>query len=374
MDKKIIYVLQGGGALGSFQLGGVKALFEREYHPNMIVGISIGAINAAIIAGNPNEKVVDKLNLFWDLITEDNIFSSLLKHHYKLNNYFGAQKALFLGQKNFYKPKHILHVPLIEHNNVEKLSYYDISPLKDTLKKVIDFNYINEKHKRLCVGATNLRNGDFVFFDNYKEEIKIEHILASGALPPAFPAVKIDNEYYVDGGVYANTPLTKVLDEFENDQNDIKDNLAFMFDLFSADGVLPHSMDGMLERIKDIQYSSHSKRTTHVYSTVQNLSKAIKLLGKYIPEEFKNKKEIQEVLKLGNVNNLDLVHIIYKSKKGTELESKDYNFSKQSMKVHLEQGYNETISIINEDSAIWNQKGRGLKIHTLDNNEILEEK
>lgn len=367
MNKKIIYVLQGGGALGSFQLGGVKALYEKKYFPNMLVGISIGAINAAIIAGNEDSKVIEKLEDFWNMITTKHSIDNFFNGNFlKFKNYLSAQQAIFLGQDNFYKKNNIIHLPFANYK-VEELSYYDISPLKDTLNKLIDFNYLNEKHKRLCVGVTNLSSGEFVFFDSFKEEIKLEHILASGALPPAFPAVKIGDQYYVDGGVYANTPLTKVLEEFETNEENVKNNLVFMFDLFSAKGILPHSMDGMLERIKDIQFSSHSKRPTNIYSTVQNMSRVIKLLGSYLPSDIKNREDIKQLLKLGNVNNIDLVHIIYHSKKGTELESKDYNFSREAKIIHKKEGYKKTLEIIKEDEESWLKKdNNGIEIHTLD--------
>ena len=364
--RKIIYVFQGGGALGSFQVGGVEALYKHDYRADMVVGISIGGMNAAIVAGNPPEKRLEKLKQFWNKITVSiPLPNSPFLGMSKIHNYFGAQHALHFGQPGFYKPK-ILSPWLLSHVTPDQLSFYDTSPLRETLNEVIDFEYLNQGHVRLCLGATDLASGDFVFFDNSKEKITVEHIMASGALPPGFPAIKIDGRYYVDGGVYANTPLSKVLEEFADTEHDICNVLCFMFDLFSASGPLPHTMDGMLERIKDIQYSSHSKRSNAIYSTAQNSSHAIKFLGSKLPPEVKDDPDVKAVLNLGNAHRLDLVHVIYHSRRGTELNSKDYNFSAESAHLHYQQGYEITLKLIESKKQEWNkQHSDGMTIYTI---------
>lgn len=369
--RKIIYVFQGGGALGSFQVGGVNALYQAGYRADMVVGISIGGINAAIIAGNPPENRIAKLKQFWDKITVSvPCMNSPFMGFSKIHNYLGAQHALMHGQPGFYKPR-LISPWLLTNATPDQLSFYDTSPLRETLLEVIDFDYLNQGHVRLCLGATELASGDFVFFDNLEEEITVEHVMASGALPPGFPAVQINGLYYVDGGVYANTPLAKVLSEFAKNEHDIKNVLCFMFDLFSGSGPLPHSMDGMLERIKDIQYSSHSKRSSSIYATVQNLSHAIRFIGSKLPPEERHAPEMKELLKLGNAHRLDLVHIIYHSKLGTELHSKDYNFSAESAVLHYEQGYRVTEQLIENKQAQWNKHHNdGLVVYTFDNDQI----
>lgn len=372
-DRKIIYVFQGGGALGAFQVGGSQALYESGYRADMVVGISIGGFNAAIIAGNPPEKRLENMKKFWDKVTVSIPFPEMpFAGMSKVHNFWGAQYALLFGQPGFYKPK-LLSPWLINNGNPEDFSFYDTSPLKETLLELIDFDYLNEQHVRLCLGATDLESGDFVFFDNTKEVITPEHIMASGALPPGFPAVQIDGRYYVDGGVYANTPLSKVLEEFADKENDIDNVLCFMFDLFSASGPLPHSMDGMLERIKDIQFSSHSKRSNAVYATAHNLSHAIRFLGSKLPDSVRDDPQVQEVLKLGNAHRLDLVHVIYHSKKGTELHSKDYNFSAETATVHCQQGYEITSELIKNERDKWDRiQDDGTMIYTMDNGKIIE--
>lgn len=372
-DRKIIYVFQGGGALGAFQVGGCTALSESGYLADMVVGISIGGFNAALLAGNPPEKRIERMNQFWDKITVSIPFPEIpIPGMSKIHNYFGAQYALLFGQAGFYKPK-TLNPWLISNGKPEDFSFYDTSPVRDTLLELVDFDYLNEKHVRLCLGATDLESGDFVFFDNTKEIITPEHIMASGALPPGFPAIKINERYYVDGGVYANTPLSKVLEEFADQENDINNVLCFMFDLFSAQGHLPHTMDGMLERIKDIQFSSHSKRQGMIYSTAQNLSHAIRYLGSILPDELRNTPRVKEILKLGNAHRLDLVHIIYRSKKGTELHSKDYNFSAETAFVHSQLGYDITSQLIKNEREKWDKiQDEGTVIYTIEEAKILE--
>lgn len=369
-EAKVIYVFQGGGALGSFQVGGVEALYEADYRADMVVGISIGGINAAIVAGNPEHKRVEMLKKFWETVT---VGIPLLNTPFlgmsKIHNFLGAQYALHLGQPGFYKPKSISPL-LLSDAKPSELSFYDTSPLRETLSKVIDFDYLNEGHVRLCLGATDLESGDFVFFDSSKQKITADHIMASGSLPPGFPPIEIDGRYYVDGGVYANTPLSKVLEEFADTEHDIGNVLCFMFDLFSASGPLPHTMDGMLERVKDIQFSSHSKRSNALYATAQNLSHAIRFLGSKLSPEVRNDPEIKAILKLGHAHRLDLVHIVYHSKTGTELNSKDYNFSSDTAIVHYQQGYEQTSKLIQSHKTEWDNSAEedSFVLYTIEEN------
>lgn len=365
-NRRIVYVFQGGGALGTFQIGGVEALYECGYRADMVVGISIGGINASIMAGNPPEKRIERLKEFWNRVTTSvpvpNFpFAGIAKVH----NFWGAMVSL-VGRPGFYTPR-LINPFLLSNQTPDQLSFYDTTPLRESLNELIDFEYLNEGHVRLCLGATDLASGDFVFFDNAKEKITVDHIMASGALPPGFPAVEIDGRYYVDGGVYANTPLSLVLDEFAHNEESMKNVLCFMFDLFSAHGPLPHTMDGMLERIKDIQFSSHSKRSSALHATTQNLSHAINFLGKKLPPEVKKETKIREILKLGLAHRLDLVHVIYHSPKGTELNSKDYNFSAETAHLHWEQGYENTLKLIQEKAHEWEKTHReGTTVYTVD--------
>ncbi len=367
LKRKICYVFQGGGALGVYQTGAYQAFHEQGYKPDMIVGISIGGINAAIIAGNKPENRTAKLNQFWDRITLDsptnNLYDMGLE---KLSNWFGANNSL-VGNPAFYKPR--LFTPsMFGTAKPEELSYYDTSPLRETLKDLIDFKYLNEKHVRLCLGSVELSSGEFIFFDSLKQEITMDHVLATGALPPGFPPVKIGDKYYVDGGVFSNTPIFKVLDEFAENPDDMENVLCFIVDLFSASGPYPHTMDGMLERVKDIQYSSHSKRPTTMFATTQNLSHAINYLSGLLTEEQLQRPEVQDIIKLGFAHRVDVVRLIYHSPTGTELQSKDYNFSKKSAQMHYDMGYQTAKKLVENRQSEWESDGHtGLTVYTQDN-------
>ena len=367
LKRKICYVFQGGGALGVYQAGAYEAFREYGYPADMIIGISIGGINAAIIAGNPPEHRVTKLKKFWDRITLDTPTNYLYDLGLeKMSNWFGANHSL-AGNPAFYKPR-IIAPSMFGNYKPEELSYYDTSSLRETLKDLIDFKYLNEKYVRLCLGAVELGSGEFVFFDSYKQEITMDHVLATGALPPGFPPVKIDDKYYVDGGVFSNTPIFKVLDEFAENPEEMENVLCFMVDLFSAKGPYPHSMDGMLERIKDIQYSSHSKRPTAMFATTQNLSHAINYLSTLLTEEQLQSPEVQDIIKLGFAHRVDVVRLIYHSPTGTELESKDYNFSKKAAQIHHELGYKAAKNLVETRQKEWESiEGSGLTVYSQEN-------
>ena len=368
LKRKICYIFQGGGALGIYQVGAYKAFIESGYLPDMLVGISIGGINAAIIAGNPPEKRIDKLEQFWRTVTTDFYYPSFAD---KLNltkfyNFIGSTFAMN-GIPGFYYPR-IFNPLFMPSNDLENLSYYDTSPLRTTLSNLIDFNYLNEKHIRLCLGVVELSEGKFEFFDNTNQEITVDHILATGALPPGFAPVKIKDKYYIDGGVYNNNALSKIFDEFADNVNNVQHLLCFMVDLFSSSGPYPHSFDGLLERVKDIKYSSHSRRGTSLYASSQNLSHAIHYLSTILTEEQKNLPNVSEILKLGLSHKLDVVRLIYRSEKGTELHSKDYNFSATAAKKHYDLGYQSAVELINKKKKMWeNNDDIGLTIYSPDN-------
>lgn len=367
--RNIIYVFQGGGALGAYQVGAFEALSEHGYNPDMMVGISIGAINAAIIAGNKPKDRLAKLTQFWDKITTRIPFPSLPELGLsKFHHFVSAGSTMLMGQPGFFTPK-LISPALLNDTTPDQLSFYDTTPLIDTLLELVDFNYLNQKHVRLCLGTVELLSGEFIFFDSFEQEITPKHIMASAALPPGFPPIEIEGKYYVDGGVFSNTPLTKVIDEFAVSENQISNVLCFMVDLFSISGPQPHSLDGLLERIKDIQYSSHSKRTSALYATTQNLSHAIHFLAKKLTREKLADPKVQKIIKLGFAHRLDLIHLVYHSDKGTELQSKDYEFSTETANRHRQKGYENTISMINLEEKEWLKRhSSGVTVYTQDTN------
>jgi NTE family protein len=250
-----VFLLQGGGALGAYQAGVYEGLAETGEAPDWIAGVSIGGINAALIAGNVPERRVTRLREFWERVTSNSpvILPASLDLMRPFLNRASAASAMVMGIPGFYTPR-FPPPSMAPDGTTGALSYYDTSPLKATLEELVDFDLINQKRVRLSLGAVNVRTGASVYFDNTKTRIRPEHVMASGALPPAFPPVEIDGEIYWDGGIVSNTPLWYVLDE------DPRMNaLIFQVDLFSAAAEAPNNLAQVQERQKDIQYSSKAR-------------------------------------------------------------------------------------------------------------------
>jgi NTE family protein len=333
-----VLVLQGGGALGSYQAGAYQALCHFDFEPDWIAGISIGAINAAIIAGNPPEKRVERLKEFWELVsspvpwnpvTTDNRGRSLF------NETSAALIATF-GVPGFFKPR-FPPAPLWPPGSPQSQSYYDTSPLRATLERLVDFDRINDLKTRLSVGAVSVTTGNFKYFDNFEfrklgKKIGPEHVMASGALPPGFPSIVIEGEHFWDGGIATNTPLDYVLDaEIDNDL------IIFQVDLFSARGPLPVSLLEAAEREKDIRFSSRTRMNTDKNRQIHNARRALReLIGK-LPDYLKNDPSVEVLCEAAKENTVTVVHLIYRSK-NYESSSKDYDFSHVGMVEHWDAG------------------------------------
>jgi len=333
-----VLVLQGGGALGSYQAGAYQALCHFDFEPDWIAGISIGAINAAIIAGNAPEKRVERLKEFWELVsspvpwnpvTTDNRGRSLF------NETSAALIATF-GVPGFFKPR-FPPAPLWPPGSPQSQSYYDTSPLRATLERLVDFDRINDLKTRLSVGAVSVTTGNFKYFDNFEfrklgKKIGPEHVMASGALPPGFPSIVIEGEHFWDGGIATNTPLDYVLDaEIDNDL------MIFQVDLFSARGPLPVSLLEAAEREKDIRFSSRTRMNTYKNRQIHNARRALReLIGK-LPDYLKNDPSVEVLCEAAKENTVTVVHLIYRSK-NYESSSKDYDFSHVGMVEHWDAG------------------------------------
>jgi len=336
-------VLQGGGALGAYQAGAYQAIDSANMNVDWVAGISIGAINAAIIAGNPPADRVTRLQSFWDTITHDfNFLPGGDGHHVRLwRNRSSALGSLVWGVYGFFRPR--FPPPMLHpRGSQEAISFYDTSALRETLEHFVDFSLINEGAMRLSLGATNVRTGNFVYFDNAETELRPEHVMASGALPPGLPSVEVDGEYYWDGGVVSNTPLHYVLDQPPD-----ADTLIFQVDLFSARGAMPQDIFEVEERKKDIVYSSRTRLNTDLFHEKHKLRRAILKLRDRMPEELREDPEVRELCELGqgDGNEITIVHVIYK-RKHYESQSKDYEFSQLSMREHWQAGYEDTLNSI----------------------------
>jgi NTE family protein len=331
---KPVLVLQGGGALGSYQAGAYQALCHCGFEPEWVAGISIGAINAAIIAGNPPEKRVGRLKEFWDLVSSPVSWNPITKtdRGRSLFNETSAALIATFGVPGFFTPR-LPPAPLWPPGSPQSQSYYDTSPLRKTLERLVDFDRINDLQCRLSVGAVGVTSGNFRYFDNFEfsklgKKIGPEHIMASGALPPGFPSIEIEGEHYWDGGIASNTPLDYVLDE-EID----RDLLIFQIDLFSARGALPETLLEAAEREKDIRFSSRTRMNTDKNRQIHNARRAVRdLIGK-LPDYLKDDPSVELLRKASKENTVTVVHLIYKSK-NYESSSKDYDFSHVGMVEH----------------------------------------
>jgi NTE family protein len=333
-----VLVLQGGGALGSYQAGAFEALCRSGFDPDWIAGISIGAINAAIIAGNEGVKRVDRLKEFWEMVSSPvpwNPVASGDRARSLFNETSAALIATF-GVPGFFTPR-IPPAPLWPSGSPQSQSYYDTAPLKKTLERLVDFDRINDLKTRLSVGAVGVTSGNFRYFDSLDfkklgKKIGPEHIMASGALPPGFPSIEIEGEHYWDGGIASNTPLDYVLGHETH-----RDLLIFQVDLFSARGELPTSLLEAAEREKDIRYSSRTRMNTDKNKQVHNTRKALReLIGK-LPDYLKNDPSVEILCKAARENTVTVVHLIYRSK-NYETSSKDYDFSHVAMVEHWNAG------------------------------------
>jgi NTE family protein len=344
-------LLQGGGALGSYQAGVYDALYEANIHPDWVAGISIGSLNAAVIAGNPPELRVARLREFWKEITGSPLLPLIrgmeIKGDYlhSVINQFRAFNVLLAGAPNFFKPRTLppfLHAP----GTPEALSYYDTTPLKATLERFVDFDRINSGAMRLSVGATNVRTGNFAYFDTTTHEIRPEHIMASGALPPGFPPVEIEGEYYWDGGIVSNTPLQWVLDSHPR-----ADTLAFQVDLWNARGELPRDLNEVDLRTKEIRYSSRTRLGTDEFQKAQRLRRAVHHLLKQLPEDRSNDPEWRLLESEADEKVYNVVHLIYRAS-AYEGGCKDYEFSRQTMVEHWKAGCNDTIRTLRHPQVL----------------------
>jgi NTE family protein len=340
-DRKVGLVLQGGGALGSYQAGVYEALAASEYLPDWVAGISIGAINAAIVAGNAPEHRVQNLRSFWEKITT--MWSPAptrlpAEWQYRAS----ALTALMFGRPSFFAPR----PPYDWFSSDKCVSYYVTSALKRTLEQLVDFDRINNtKDMRLSVGAVNVRSGDFAYFDSEEITIRPEHIMASGALPPGFPPVEIDGEQYWDGGLLSNTPLQYMIDYYPR-----RSRLVFQVDLFPAHGCAPTNLDEVHEREKDIRYSSRTMMSTNSLREKHDVRHAINELHKLLPADLANTEQAKRLYEHGCVTQMDIVQLIYRPIE-PQGALKDFEFSRSTMEARWQQGVSDARSTL--DVSPW---------------------
>jgi NTE family protein len=330
---RTVLVLQGGGALGAYQAGVYEALSSEDHSPDWLAGISIGAINAAIIAGNPPERRVERLHEFWQSVSSSLLAEPPLPgvHARTVFNSASAAWGALLGLPGFFTPR-VPPFPFWPAGAPQALSVYDTGPLRETLEALVDFDLLNDGPVRLSVGAVNVRTGNFAYFDTAHRRLGPEHIMASGALPPGFPPVEIDGEYFWDGGLVSNTPLEYVLQEHPRD-----DMLIFQVDLFSARGPMPENILDVEERTKDIRFSSRTRLNTDISRELQELRRAAHRLCAKLPDDLKDDPDARRFQALGCNAAVTIVHLIHR-RKNYFTQSKDAEFSRFSIQEHWQAG------------------------------------
>lgn len=351
--ESVALLLQGGGALGAYQAGVYEALLDANVEPTWIAGISIGAINSAIIAGNPRETRVARLREFWELVSQPHdggwgsLWTDLLNGDMARSwvNQLAAGQIMAKGVPGFFKPR--VPPPFLTPAGLPgATSWYDTAALKPTLERLVDFDRINARTMRFSVGAVNVRTGNFAYFDNETDIIGPQHIMASGALPPAFDAVEIEGEFYWDGGLVSNTPLDWVLSA----RSDL-DTLIFQVDLWSAQGVLPHDLPEVAVRMKEVQFSSRTRSATDSFKKLQRLRAAFNELYAQLPPELAATPQARLLAEASDPAVYNIVQLVYRSAT-YEGQSKDYEFSRRTMEEHWEAGRRDALATLSHPEVL----------------------
>jgi NTE family protein len=329
-----VLVLQGGGALGAYQIGVFQALHEAGIEPDWVVGTSIGAINAALIAGGPASECIERLREFWKRVEHGHFLGS------PLPNWFAAaarnMMAVTSGVPAFFRPNPAAfmssHAPL----GAENAGYYSVAPLNETLAELVDFDAINHGPVRLTVGASNVQTSEMTYFDSRDQVLDLRHIMASGALPPAFPAVRIDDELYWDGGILSNTPVEVVFDD-----NPRKDAMVFAVHLWNPHGPEPETIWEVMNRQKDVQYSSRA--TTHIKRQRQlhKLRHVVAELAAMVPLGAEKTNHFAELASYGCTTRMHVVRLLTPAL-DYEDHAKDVDFSPDGIRQRWEAGYRHT--------------------------------
>ena len=351
----VALLLQGGGALGAYQGGVYEALSEANIHPDWVAGISIGAINAAIIAGNPPDSRVERLRQFWTHVTSSapwdwlgNPFGDLARSDdtHNLLNHMSANFAAICGAAGFFSARAVM--PWLQPGGtLAATSFYDTGDLKHTLERLVDFDRLNAGMTRFSAGAVNVRTGNFVYFDTNTHKITPEHVMASGALPPGFPPVEIDGEHYWDGGLVSNTPLQWVIESNPRRQ----DTLAFQVDLWSSQGQLPRNLPEVATRYKEIQFSSRTRASTGHFKSVHRVQRAIAALLRRLPADLEENDDLKILRSVASDKVYNIIHLIYRAQ-NYEGHSKDYEFSRLSMQDHWRAGYHDAVRTLRHPEVL----------------------
>lgn len=335
--ERVALVLQGGGALGAYQAGFYQAMAEHNLTPDWIAGTSIGAINGALIAGNAADNRIARLREFWETVSETDFWQGPqgVDGGQAAHSMWSILQSMAAGRPGFFAPRWFNPTLLFPVGSAETASFYDVQPLRETLHRLIDFDLLNDGLIRLSVGTVKIRSGTLHYFDTKAERLNPAHILASGALPPGFPAVRIEEELYWDGGIYSNTPLEIVLDEVPR-----KNTLCFLLSLFNPAGTEPRSIAEAEKRRKEITYGSRMHEHVRSYCRVHNLRRALRSIYALLPDDVKNDPDIRELADQGCETTMHIVELIYPAK-GWETSFNDADFSRTTIEERWRCGYED---------------------------------
>ena len=362
---QIVLVFQGGGALGAYQVGVYQALHEAGIEPDWVVGTSIGAINAALIAGSPRSERLERLSEFWRRMENDKVFGLPVPDWYGQ-----AQRnmsTILGGLPAFFTPKPAAFLSPFLNLGGEDAGYYSVAPLRELLGELVDFERINSGPMRLCVGAAKVQSAEMVYFDSNKEPLGVDHVLASGALPPAFPAVRIGDELYWDGGILSNTPVEIVFDDEPR-----RSGTVFAVHLWNPHGPEPDTVWQVLNRQKDLQYSSRAAQNIKRQRQLHRLRHVITEIAKLVPEGATSAERMAELRGYGCDTRMHVVRLLAPSL-DTEDHSKDIDFSAKGIRLRREAGYRHTVEAL--DKAPWREEISpldGFVLHELSGGEVIQ--
>ncbi|OAF11342.1 patatin-like phospholipase family protein [Bradyrhizobium neotropicale] len=339
LPGQVVLVLQGGGALGSYQAGVYQALHEAGIEPDWIIGTSIGAINASLIAGNEPQDRLARLKEFWKRMEQNPIWN-LRTAFPGFNEKLAYWSTITNGIPGFFRPNPLAHAGDSFPLGADHAGFYSTAPLEKTLLELVDFSRVNGCAPRLTVGAAHVRTSRMRYFDSRDGELTVKHVMASGALPPAFPAIRIDGELYWDGGILSNTPTEAVFDD-----NPRKDSLIFAVHLWNPVGAEPTTMAEVLNRHKDVQYSSRIASQIARQQQAHRLRHVINQLAARLPESERNDPAVRELVSYGCPTRMHVVRLLT-PQLDHETHTKDIDFSPSGIMRRWDAGYAHTSSVL----------------------------
>lgn len=351
-DEQIVVVLQGGGALGAYQAGAYHALHDAGIEPDWLVGTSIGAINAALIAGNEPHERLAALEEFWQRMSHKSLWQAWAAWP-RLTQVLAYGTTLTTGLPNFFVPNPLAFMGPHVHLGADDAGYYSTAPLERTLCELVDFSLASRNKPRLTVGAAHVTTSQMKYFDSRETSIGIKHIMASGALPPAFPAVRIDGELYWDGGILSNTPAEVVFDDLPR-----RNSLVFAVHMWNPVGPEPETMWEVLHRHKDIQYSSRVASHIRRQADLHRLRRVVRELAAFLPEDSLAREDVRELTSYGCSTRTHVVRLLAPGL-ANEDHTKDVDFSREGIRSRWDAGYAKTLSAI--ESAPWKVDAEALE-------------